>query len=300
MSPLDSVQVADTPTANQAAPPSTALSLEGNPGPGSAPPSRDRGHSAHAGNDHPQTRPHIGPHAAEVTTMGIDVSEFQNTIDWNQVQSAGVKFAYIRATDGTTIQDADFVKNWQGAEKAGIPVGAYHFFTTTSPVQSQITNFVSTVKQVDSGKLAPFLDVEDPTQFEKFTVPERVAMIQQWLDGVQQQLGVKPMLYMSSNFSSQVLNNAPQFNSYKLFVADYTTDPQPIVPQPWTNWDFWQHADNGKVAGITGDVDMDYFHGPESSLPVIKPAPPAAQTVAPPEAPPPATPPVAPPKELPN
>jgi GH25 family lysozyme M1 (1,4-beta-N-acetylmuramidase) len=265
------------------------LSQEGNPGPGKKPQAadapiapavppvdpNDRGHHAHAGNDHAIVpAPRFGPHDTTVSTTGIDVSEFDKTIDWQQVQSSGVKFAFVRATDGTTIQDSTFSQNWQGAEKAGVLVGPYHYFSTASPVDTQITNFLSTINKVDAGNLPPVLDVEDPTQFAKYTVPQRVAMIQQWLDGVQQKTGVKPMLYMSSSFSSEVLNNAPQFDSYKLWVADYTTDPQPIVPQPWRTWDFWQHTDSGKVPGIAGGVDMDIFKGPEASLPTITAVPP--------------------------
>jgi lysozyme len=295
MAGIDSVVASEGTSGAKDAASSTILSQEGNPGPGkpaSPPPSaagRDRGHAAHAGADHtilpepPAPPPLPIDHINEGTTTGIDVSEFQNNIDWQQVQKSGVNFAFIRATDGTTIQDSDFVQNWQGAEKTGVLVGPYHYFTTTSPVASQITNFVSTVKQVDAGNLPPVLDVEDPAQFSKYTVPQRVAMIQQWLDGVQQQLGVQPMLYMSSNFSAGVLNNAPQFDKYKLWVADYTTAAQPIVPEPWKNWDFWQHADNGQVPGITGGVDMDLFNGPAKMLPVTKPVPPEAPPTAAPK-----------------
>ena len=263
------------------------LSLEGNPGPGatkaadvptapapetgSVPGETGRGHAAHAGNDHPNhLAPHIFPHETTATTTGIDVSEFQNTIDWTQVPSAGVKFAYIRATDGTTIQDSTFAQNWQGAEKAGILVGPYHYFTTTSPVDTQITNFVSTVKQAEKvapSNLPPVIDIEDPAQFANLPMQQRIDNIQQMLDGVQKGLGVKPMVYMSSSFISEELNNTSQFNSYKLWVADYTTDPQPVVPTPWKSWDFWQHTDSGTVPGITGGVDMDLFNGPEASIP---------------------------------
>jgi lysozyme len=290
MAGLDSVTAADnTQTSGLDAASASRLSQEGNPGPdrvvqtaaATAPADStlgDRGHTMHAGGENtgmPVPPPRLTTHQNEGTTTGIDVSEFQKTIDWHQVQGAGVKFAYIRATDGTTIQDATFAQNWKDAEKEGVLVGPYHYFTTTSPVATQITNFVNTVKQVDSGNLPPVLDVEDPAQFAKFTVPERVAMIQQWLDGVQKELGVKPMIYMSSNFSGSVLNNAKQFDSYRLWVADDTTAAQPIVPQPWTNWDFWQHADNGKVPGITDAVDLDLFNGPATKLPVIEPTTPA-------------------------
>jgi lysozyme len=275
-------------TAAEATKASTKLSLAGNDGPAkpgeqssqTVPVASEtgRGHWAHSAGENkgmdelPPSPPAPIDHTVTGVTPGIDVSEFQNNIDWPQVEQAGVKFAFIRATDGTTIQDTNFVQNWQGAEKAGIPVGAYHYFTTTSAVQTQISNFVSQLKLVDTGKLPPVLDVEDPTQFSKFTPAQSVAMVQQWLDGVQQQTGVQPMLYMSSSFSGSVLGSAPQLDKYKLWVADYTTAQQPTVPQPWTNWNFWQHADNGQVSGITGNVDMDYFNGPVEALPVTTPS----------------------------
>lgn len=289
MSAFDALISPDNgPAADHNGAAATKMSLEGNqpPLPSATPQAETqvgqaqkgetgRGHSAHAGSENPEilapTKPTIVDHLNDGTATGIDVSEFQNTIDWSQVQKAGVEFAYIRATEGTTIQDADFVQNWQGAEKAGVLVGPYHYFTTSSPVQSQIDNFVSELKKVDAGNLPPVLDVEDAIQFTNYTVPQRIAMIQQWLDGVQQQTGLQPMLYMSSNFSSTVLGNTAQFDKYKLWVADYTTAAQPVVPQPWTTWNFWQHADNGQVPGITGDVDMDYFNGPLKSLSTTPP-----------------------------
>jgi GH25 family lysozyme M1 (1,4-beta-N-acetylmuramidase) len=200
----------------------TKLSQEANEAPAksvtpmseSTPTETGRGHSMHGGNENkeanvPPAPPAIGDHAVVSTTTGIDVSEFDNTIDWAQVQQSGVKFAFIRATDGTTIQDTGFVKNWQGAEQAGIPVGPYHYFSTSSAVQTQIDNFVKETKLVNPGNLPPVLDVEDPTQFSKLTTAQSVQMIQQWLDGVQQQTGVQPMLYMSSSFSAQVLGAMP-------------------------------------------------------------------------------------------
>src|SRR6476620_6874549 len=51
---------------------------------------------------------------------GIDVSKFQGNIDWNAVASSGVKFAWIKATEGGD-RDARFQANWEGAKAAGIP-----------------------------------------------------------------------------------------------------------------------------------------------------------------------------------
>jgi lysozyme len=232
---------------------------------------KDHG-TAHAGDENkgvettPQPKPGPIDQSTSQRTVGIDVSQWQSTIDWNKVKNAGVQFAYIRSTDGSTIQDSQFENNWQNAEKAGVLVGPYHYFTTTSPVQTQIDNFVATVGKVDKGDLPPVLDVEDPSQFANLSANQSVALIKQWLDGVQQKLGVRPLLYMSSSFSSQVLGDSPTLSPYKLWVADWTTASTPIVGKPWSTWTFWQHASNGQVSGITGDVDLDYYNGPAADL----------------------------------
>lgn len=98
---------------------------------------KDHG-TAHAGDENkgvettPQPLPGPIDQSTSQRTVGIDVSQWQNknTIDWNKVKNAGVQFAFIRSTDGRTIQDSQFATNWQNAEQAGVLVGPYHYFTT--------------------------------------------------------------------------------------------------------------------------------------------------------------------------
>src|SRR5690242_4540926 len=62
------------------------------------------------------------------TVKGIDVSYYQGSINWNAVKNDGVKFAFIRVSDGTGYIDSKFSSNWSGAKNAGILRGAYQFF----------------------------------------------------------------------------------------------------------------------------------------------------------------------------
>ena len=71
---------------------------------------------------------------------GIDVSKFQGDIDWNAVANSGVKFAWIKATEGGD-PDARFQANWEGAKAAGIPHGAYHFIYWCRPPLEEINIF---------------------------------------------------------------------------------------------------------------------------------------------------------------
>ena len=89
---------------------------------------------------------------------GIDVSKFQGNIDWNAVASSGVKFAWIKATEGGD-RDARFQANWEGAKAAGIPHGAYHFVYWCRPPLEEIHIFEQNAP-VDPDALPPVLDVE--------------------------------------------------------------------------------------------------------------------------------------------
>ena len=67
---------------------------------------------------------------------GIDISHHQKEIDWSKVRTYEghpIQFVYMKATEGTTIQDPKYAYNLEEARKNGFPVGAYHYFVTTTP-----------------------------------------------------------------------------------------------------------------------------------------------------------------------
>ncbi|MCC2096979.1 MAG: glycosyl hydrolase family 25, partial [Hyphomicrobiales bacterium] len=80
------------------------------------------GGRAGAGNEHFQRA-----HPNHFPIHGIDVSKYQGDIDWNAVRASGVKFAWIKATEGGDHADERFLQNWNAAKAAGVPRGAYHF-----------------------------------------------------------------------------------------------------------------------------------------------------------------------------
>src|SRR5512143_714506 len=74
----------------------------------------------------------VGP-----TTPGIDVSYHQETIDWPRVRRAGIRFAFIRLSDGATLRDPRFATNWAEAGRAGVVRGAYQYFRPDQSVTAQ-------------------------------------------------------------------------------------------------------------------------------------------------------------------
>lgn len=180
---------------------------------------------------------------------GIDVSEFSGEIDWPQVLASGVQFAYVKATQGATIVDARFASNRSGARAAGLRYGAYHFFEADTDSAAQARHFLATVGE-DIGSLPPVLDVETG-------MPSR-AEVQAWLDLVEEQTGVTPVIYSTAPFANEHLSG---FGSYPLWIADYGAST-PTLPVTWTTWTVWQYDDSANVPGIDGVVDANVHNGP--------------------------------------
>ena len=81
--------------------------------------------------------------------FGVDVSSYQGTVDWHVLASQGVDFAFIKATEGSLLQDKQFASNWKGSLEAGVRPGAYHFLSYDSPGETQADNFISMVPVTD-------------------------------------------------------------------------------------------------------------------------------------------------------
>jgi len=191
--------------------------------------------------------------------QGIDVSHYQGTVDWQQVQAAGIGFAFAKATEGTTWTDPEFAANWAGMQEAGLLRGAYHFFEPNDDAAQQATFFLQNV-QLESGDLPPMLDVETAAA----AGTDLWQGVQTWLEQVAAATGTTPILYMSPDFADE--NDAPSsLAAYPLWVADYDTNG-PSLPQGWTTWLLWQSSEDGTVAGVDGAVDLDEVNGTLADL----------------------------------
>ncbi|MEO8820405.1 MAG: GH25 family lysozyme [Ginsengibacter sp.] len=188
---------------------------------------------------------------------GIDVSRYQSTINWKEVKSMednGIKigFVFIKATEGTSIVDGQFRRNWLQAEAENIPKGAYHFFIPNRNVQKQVQNFIQIVN-LKIGDMPPVLDVE---KSRGLSVNDMQKAVKLWLDEVGQHYGVKPVLYTNIDFYNRYFQIG--FEDYPLWIAHYL---QPEKPRLDNKWVFWQHSEKGRVDGIKATVDFDIFYG---------------------------------------
>ncbi len=193
---------------------------------------------------------------------GIDVSKYQGTINWESVREMRVKdiqisFAFIKATEGLGNEDALFDRNWRKIKSAGIIRGAYHFFLATKSGKAQAENFINSVTLLP-GDLPPVLDIEQTYGVPPEKLRERA---KEWLQTVQAYYGTAPIVYTNVDFYKRYLKD--DFDGYFLWVAHYL---QPVQPQIYRTWSFWQHNERGRVNGVYTIVDFDVFNGDSTAF----------------------------------
>lgn len=194
---------------------------------------------------------------------GIDVSEYQGTIDWGKVAQAGISFAYIKATEGLTLVDNMLAQNFSNAKQAGILRGAYCYaHPGAGSAVAQANYFVETLKSHGGfGELPPALDLEDNGGLDSAAL---TTWVEDWMNQVQHATGKKPILYTypafaDSNLQSSLAQNIP------IWIANYGVN-EPENAAGWSTWTFWQYSDTGAVPGITGNVDLDVYAGTVNEL----------------------------------
>lgn len=193
---------------------------------------------------------------------GIDVSKYQNNINWKavkamQVEKVKIGFAFIKATEGLGRVDAKYRKNWYYAQEENLAKGAYHFFICSKSGKAQAENFIETV-QLEKGDLPPVLDIETTNGASKEEIQKRA---KDWLDKIEKHYQVKSIIYTNVYFYENYLKDS--FADYPLWVAHYLVKNKPRIER---KWQFWQHNEKGRVDGINAFVDFNVFNGDSSDF----------------------------------
>lgn len=184
--------------------------------------------------------------------IGIDVSHHQGEVDWDKLFFKNhfdtiIDFVYCKATEGNTHEDREWLANRKWLNENGIPNGAYHFFITTDPPIPQVVHFLSRWKQRDID-LPPVLDVET----EGFSDEDLRAKMKIWLNEVEKQTGMRPIIYTSLNFYETKFQN--HFLDYKFWLAAYSRKPECLHDERIIHWQF---TETGKIPGTKEEVDVN-------------------------------------------
>ena len=185
-------------------------------------------------------------------TCGIDVSYFQDSIKWADVaKHPHIKFAYIRASEGTTIQDIRYNTNISDAKKAGLLVGSYHIYSNHSTVINQMRVIRKLIKK-NKQDLIPMLDIEDKSEKGQSHDP-KMECVDSMLILMEQEFGVKPIIYTSYNIYNKFFSDI-KYKKYHFYIAKYNNTPPDMA------YTLWQYTEKGRCDGIKKHVDFCRFN----------------------------------------
>lgn len=191
--------------------------------------------------------------------LGIDVSRWNKTIDWEKVKEDGIEFAIIRcgyrgASSGALVLDPMYEDNIKGAIRAGIPVGVYFFTQATSEVEAieEASMVIRLIEDYDVD-YPVFLDSESAGgdgRADKLDTADRIKYHKAFLETIAS-AGYETGLYASKNWLNNRLDMT-QMSQYKVWLAEYAD-----VPTYDEYFHMWQYTSKGTVNGIETKVDLN-------------------------------------------
>ncbi len=207
--------------------------------------------------------------------LGIDVSNHQGQVNWKKVAGHGVKFAWVKATEGTHFSDPFLRPNLEGARAAGVPVGAYHFARPDrNQPKAEADYFLAALGPLKAGDLLPVLDFE--TAAPALNEAALTAWAARWLEIVEERIGGPAVFYSYPSFIDGRMGGARLLDGCKLWLADYGPDDgrqhSPRYQFPHMAKVARQFTSKGRVAGVNGNCDLNVA----GALGPIRYKPPAA------------------------
>lgn len=193
---------------------------------------------------------------------GVDVSRYQGEINWKSLESQNVRFAFIKATEGSGHVDEYVSENLANAAETDIRLSAYHFFSFDSPGETQAENFISVVNAGDID-MPPVVDVEyyGTKKSDKPDRKEAEKILAPLLERLESYYGVKPIIYTTLPVYNRYIRE--NFSDYPLWIRNVWCEPD------FMDWKFWQFSDKGLLSGFTGEekyIDLNVYNGSEQEF----------------------------------
>lgn len=232
-----------------------------------------------------KTYTHQDAFDGRIISHGIDVSQWQGEIDWNKVKASGIDYAFIRVgfrgwgsvgtLDSSTI-DLYYEKNMKAATAAGVKVGIYIFSQaiTTAEAEEEAQYILDRIGTYDVS-MPLVMDYEyasdSPTggriKTAKLSKDKATKICMAFCDAIAN-AGYTPMLYANKSMLEDQLNPASlTAKGYRIWLANYVnydSKGKETLNKKGTSYagtyDFWQYSSLGKVDGISGSVDMNFYY----------------------------------------
>ena len=194
------------------------------------------------------------PPSGGLQYRGIDISEFQGEIDFEEVRRSGIEAVYIRVGAGE-YTDEYFAENYERAKAAGLKIGFYHYVTARSVEEGrrQARFFAS----LAAGREPDMRLAMDFEYFGSLSVSQINAISEAYLDELTALTRREAVIYSDLSNARNIFSRALA-EKYPLWAAQYGAD-EPSANGKWREWVGFQYTDEGRVGGIYGNVDRNIF-----------------------------------------
>ena len=196
----------------------------------------------------------------ETAKLGIDVSRWNEDIQWEKVKAAGINYAIIRvgyrgSVSGALVEDWYFKKNAKEATEAGIPIGLYFFTQAINEVEAvEEASMVLALCKEYEVKYPIFIDTEGAGgdgRADKLTADKRTAICQAFCQTIRS-AGFEAGIYASKNWFINNINTSILPDNLYIWLAEYG---QAVTYEG--KYHMWQYTSSGRVNGIEGRVDLN-------------------------------------------
>lgn len=201
---------------------------------------------------HRTVHSHIEIDREAYPVIGIDVSRNNGRIDFEKVHDHGIAFVFIKSSEGVTFRDVTFKRHALQARKAGLKVGAYHFFRKSLDGKRQAQNFLNAIGGT-SLDMPLAIDVEDWNNDKRVPdrlVIERLRSMVNYLQGKH----CKVMIYTNVHGYRKWIER--HFSSLQLWICSFTPPEKMTIEHRIQQYSHW-----GTVDGVKGEVDLNVFNG---------------------------------------
>ena len=192
---------------------------------------------------------------------GVDVSAFQGDIDWQQVKDSGIRFAILRIgyrgyESGKLVEDEYIRQNLEKTAEVGLPIGVYFFSQalTVKEVDQEI-EFMLEILGDRELEMPIVLDWEIPTADARTAKmdADTLTELQTHFCTTMEEKGYTPMIYFNWHQSNTLLHltDLERWPFWLALYSDRMTYPHHV--------ELWQYTDQGKVPGISGNVDLNLY-----------------------------------------
>ncbi|GAA1422296.1 lysozyme [Streptomyces thermospinosisporus] len=221
----------------------------------------------------PAAQDSLGALAPTDGVQGIDVSHWQGAVNWTSVRNAGIQFAWIKATEGTSYKDSGFNTNYPAAHAAGVIRGAYHFArpdVSSGAVQANYFASNGGAWSRDNLTLPGVLDIEH-NPYGAMCYGLSTTQMRTWINDFYTTYKARTtrdvVIYTTASWWNTCTGNWTGMSAKSpLWVAHWTSASSPTLPVGFPTWTVWQYTSTGSVSGVSGNVDRNKFNGSRDRL----------------------------------